>query len=212
MPKATYSASRLNLWAFALGVSSIIVANKLVSYLTPFKLYFTFSWFLYGEKAAHKWEALTIKLLIPTLVGFLLFYVPYFFLRRIGAPERWLMSTYRYLRRDALVTAQAAGFFAAFVLAWPLIAYWDLLMAPELQDKKAVFFLVYPLYFAAYYYFAGLGVALATLTTRNQLPEHIFERERTRLGWIEATQHTFMGIATSALATYLASSLGSVGH
>jgi hypothetical protein len=84
-------------------------------------------------------EALAIKLLIPCLMGFALFYLPY----------RWMIWTrgsnvnyrriYRYLAKEAHLTAIVVGFFAALLMAWPFIVYWDILQRPDLLSLRFPF-------------------------------------------------------------------------
>lgn len=81
-------------------------------------------------------------------------------------------------------------------------------MQPVLQHLQFPFLCVYFLYFISFSYFAGLGVHLARLTVREQLPQPTTRDLGARLAWLEAVQTSFMGIVTSAIATYFASILG----
>jgi hypothetical protein len=115
---------------------------------------------------------------------------------------------YRYLALQASLTARAVGFFSSLLLAWPFIVYWDVLMQPVLQHLQFQFLCVYFLYFILYSYFAGLGVNLARLTVLEHLPQPATRDLMGRLAWLETVRTSFMGIITSAIATYLASILG----
>src|SRR5215475_3131202 len=67
----------INLYAFVGGMFGILILTKVSSFLAPYKLYFSFSSFLYSDRSIYRWEALVLKLLIPCAVGFLLFYLPF---------------------------------------------------------------------------------------------------------------------------------------
>lgn len=202
------SRSSINPFAFAAAVFGVVVFTRLASYLTPYKLYFSFSSFLYSHRTIYRWEALALKLLIPCLVGFLLFYLPHRWMVLTRGSHVNFRTLYRYLARQSDVTARAAGFFAALLLAWPFIIYWDVLMQPELQHLRFPFLCVYFLYFVSFAYFAGLGVNLARVLLRSQLPRQSAGQAVGRLAWLETVRTSFLGIVTSAIATYFASVLG----
>ena len=205
----TASRTSINPYGFSLGVFAVAFLTKAVSYLTPYKLYFSFSSFLYSSREIFRWEALTIKLLIPCVVGFLLYYLPFQWMRLTRGERISYQTVYRYLALQADLTARSTGFFSALLLAWPFIVYWDILMQPDLQRLQFPFLCVYLLYFVSYAYFAGLGVALGRLALRRELPAAATRDLQGRLGWVEAVRTSVMGIVTSAIATYFASSLGS---
>jgi len=197
----------INPYAFAGGVFAVVFLTKLVSYLTPYKLYFSFSSFLYSHRSIFRWEALGLKLLIPCMVGFLLFYLPCQWMR-LGGSRSGYRVIYRYLALQSDLSARFVGFLSALLLAWPFIIYWDVLMQPDLQHLQFSFLLVYLLYFISYSYFAGLGVNLARFAVRRHLPERATRGIDGRLAWLEAVRTSTLGIITSAIATYFASRLG----
>lgn len=201
----------INAPAFLVSVLATILLTKLASYLTPYKLYFSFSSFLFSTRSLFRWEALAIKLVIPAVVGFLAFYLPFQWMQMPADGTRSYWSIYRYLAQQSESTARAAGFFSALLLAWPFIIYWDILMDPTLQHLRFPFMCVYLLYFASYAYFAGLGIELARLVLRHRLPAAATRETSTRLAWVEAVRTSFMGVVTSAIATYFASRLGAGG-
>ena len=194
--------------AFAIGVFLTVVLTKAVSYLTPYKLYFSFSSFLYSERSLFRWEALAIKLLIPAIVGFVLYYVPFQWMRATGGGKAGYRSVYRYLALQADPTARTVGFFSALLLAWPFVVYWDVLMAPTMLHLRVAFLCIYLLYFVSYAYFASLGVYLAQFAVRQYLPVQVRREAIGRLGWLNAIRTSTLGIVTSAIATYLAAHLG----
>jgi hypothetical protein len=202
------SRKSINPYAFTGGVFAVVVLTKVTSYLTPYKLYFSFSSFLYSHRSLFRWEAFTLKLLVPCVVGFLLFYLPFQWLRLTRGNRINYRTIYRYLALQANLTARAVGFFASLLLAWPFIVYWDVLMNPVLQPLQFPFLCVYFLYFMSYSYFAQLGVDLARLTLRVHLPQPATHNPEGHLAWLEAVRTSFMGIVTSAIATYAASALG----
>ena len=197
----------LNPYAFAAGVFGVVLLTKVVSYLTPYKLYFSFSSFLYSHRSIFRWEALTLKLMIPCVIGFLLFYLPLQWMRLTGSRPGYRMI-YRYLALQSDLSARFVGFFSSLLLAWPFVIYWDVLMQPDLQHLRLSFLVVYLLYFISYSYFAGLGVNLARFAARNNLPARATRGVEGRLAWLEAIRSSTLGIITSAIATYFASRLG----
>ncbi|HYR10282.1 MAG TPA: hypothetical protein VEQ60_21080 [Longimicrobium sp.] len=198
----------INPAAFAGGVFGIVFLTKAASYLTPYKLYFSFSAFLYSSRDLYRWESLTLKLLIPAVIGFLLFYLPHRWMTLSRETDGGYRVVYRYLAAQSDVTARAAGFFSALLMAWPFITYWDVLMQPDLQRLRFPFLCIYFLYAVSYAYFAGVGINLARLAMRSRLPQTATRHVPQRLAWLEAVRTSFMGLLTSAIATYFASVLG----
>ena len=195
----------INLIWFSLGVFSVVVMTKLSSYLAPHKLYFTFSSFLYSSGSFMKWESLAIKLLIPFIVGFLIFYVPFLLLQSMPVNSVRTRSIYDYLRNQSVLTARASAFFAALLLAWPLIVHWDILISPALRSLRTQYLLVYFIYFVAYSYFAGSGVYFAHYILRNRLPSVFNCSTDGGVSWILSLQSAVIGVITSAIATNLIS-------
>lgn len=193
--------------AFAIGIFLIVTLSKLASYLTPYKMYFSFSAFMFsgGEQ---RWHGLAIKLLIPSIAGYLLYAVPFRWLAMTRS-NSGLREVYRYLAREAATTARLAGFFSALLMAWPFLAFWDVLMEPSLQHLRLQFLVVYFLYFVAYAYFADLGVSLARLSVRSRLPSNATRDLNQGISWLSAVHASLMGTVTSAIATFLVAQLAS---
>jgi hypothetical protein len=61
------------------------------------------------------------------------------------------------LRLQWSPTIFLGGFSAAFLSAWPIIVYWDLLSNPAVTHLKWIFFVLYLLYMLGYGYIALLG-------------------------------------------------------
>jgi hypothetical protein len=209
-PVAWEGVKAVNIYGFALGIFATLMLTKLASYLTPYKLYFSFTSMLYDDRAAFKWEALIIKLAIPCIVGFCLFYLPHRWMVWTRDGSRSYRRIFRYLAREARLTAMTVGFFAALLSAWPFIVYWDVLQRPDLIDRRLPFLFVYLLYFIAYAYFTGFGVSLAQLVLRQSLTRSMNADIPQRVAWFDAIRTSFFGLVTSAVATYLASGLSGV--
>jgi hypothetical protein len=201
--------SSINAGSFILGVAGIVFLTKAASFLTPYKLYFTFSSFLYGDTHVFRWESLTIKLAIPCFVGFCQYYLAFEWMRITDGSKVSYRALYRYLARQATPTAQLTGFFSALLLAWPIIVYWDIVVVPDRIGLKTPFLFVYGLYFIAYAYFADLGTELARLLLRTRLPRAETAGTSGRLSVLDSIRKSLMGVIASAIATYLASRLGS---
>jgi hypothetical protein len=209
-PVAWEGVKAVNIYGFTLGIFATLMLTKLASYLTPYKLYFSFTSMLYDDRAAFKWEALIIKLAIPCIVGFCLFYLPHRWMVWTRDGSRSYRRIFRYLAREARLTAMATGFFTALLSAWPFIVYWDVLQRPDLIDRRLPFLFVYLLYFIAYAYFTGFGVSLAQLVLRQSLTRSMNADIPQRVAWFDAIRTSFFGLVTSAIATYLASGLSGV--
>jgi hypothetical protein len=138
----------VNPYAFALGTASIVILTKVASFLTPYKLYFTFSSFIYGESKIFRWESLTIKLAIPCVVGFCLYFLPFHWMRITSGSRISYRVLFRYLSRQSELSAKMSGFFSSLLMAWPFIVYWDIMMRPDKLDLKLPFwlFICYILY------------------------------------------------------------------
>ena len=209
-PIAWEGVKAVNIYGLTLGIFSILLLTKLASYLTPYKLYFSFTSMLYDDRAAFKWEALIIKLTIPCIVGFCLFYLPHRWMVWTRDGSRSYRRIFRYLAREVRLTAMSAGFYAALLTTWPFIVYWDVLQRPDLIERRLPFLFVYLLYFIAYSYFTGFGVSLAQLVLRDRLTRGMNAEIPQRVAWFEAIRTSVFGLVTSAIATYLASGLSSV--
>ncbi len=96
---------------------------------------------------AVSWIGLVIKLAIPFLVGF--------------------VAALIWTEEDTLPSARLAGVLAAFVLVWPALMYWDIVVPHSLHDKENVFLLLYLTYWLAYGALCGAGVAVSRFVRRN---------------------------------------------
>lgn len=198
----------INPYAFSIGIFSIIILVKLASYLTPYKLYFSFSSFIYDQTNTYRWESLIIKLAIPSIVGFFLYYIPFQWIKLTGGSIIGYRVIFRYLSQQSSLSAKAVGFFSALLLAWPFIAFWDILMHPLLHEFKLQFYCIYFLYFMSYSYFSEFGINIAKIILKNELPSAETHNLSGKLAFFENIRISFIGIIISGIATYLASILG----
>jgi len=194
--------------AFLSGLFGILCLTKLSDYLTPYKLYFSFSSFFFDDttRATHRWEALGIKLLIPFVVGFSIFYIlvhiyVHFDKNGLSPP------TLAYITEQAEITTRYSGFFSALLMAWPFLVYWDIMIRPDLANYRWGYLIVYILYALSYGYFCMLGVLIAKLYMNNLLPKLSTAGISDRLSWLQGIRSSFLGIVTTAIATFLATRL-----
>lgn len=192
-----------NIPAFIFIIGWTIAMTKLSSLLAPLDLYFTFASFLFGVGNVRP-EALAIKLLIPLSAGFVAFYLPARFGPVLAPTQKALRRLWLYLSFEAARSAFAGAFFAAIVMAWPLMSYWDLLAVAEVRDYRIAFLFIYGLYGLAFGYFASSGVALAKLTLRGRISDHLSRGSEQVTPAFELMKGGLLGASTSALATFFA--------
>lgn len=142
---------------FVTAVFGILIVGRALSLVVPTEFYFTFQSLFADRPNNNLALALVGKMLAPAVVGALFGAVIY---RRhlSGLSAHSSAAAFlRRLRRQWTPTVFAAGFFAAFLSAWPIVVYWDLLSNPEVSHLKYLFFVLYVLYMLAYGYMALLG-------------------------------------------------------
>jgi hypothetical protein len=203
-------SNQLNPAAFAVTVFGVVILHKLVSFLTPYKLYFSFSSFLYNQTGALRWQSLALKLALPALFAFVFYVLAYRFLesqQRYGRPADRVLA----FVSDALEPSLKMGaLFAAILLAWPFLVYWDILIEPTLRDRRFMFVVAYLLYFAAYYFFAGLGVQLAkAYLARGRKTHSLLAEGVGDFSWLAPLRDAAAGAVTSLLASGLTAMAGS---
>jgi hypothetical protein len=192
----------INWEGLVIGIALIVLLTKLSSYLTPFKMYFSFSSFLFDDMSNSAWLSLTIKLLIPLVVGYVLFTLPFYWMLKGTTSRRSLLAYYRYIGRQSEYTAVAAGVSAAVLQTWPMIEYWDVLVQPEYYRFRLSFLLIYFLYFVSYGYFALLGVYLGTIQYRRYLPAGEAGRAIAGVQWIDAVRAALIASASTGIAAF----------
>lgn len=196
----------INIYGLILGIIGIIILTKLSSHLTPYRLYFTFTSFLFEDESTLKWYSLLIKLMIPCAVGFLLIYIPIQYLRTSENNDKTKTSI-NYISNQSTQTARAVGFYSALLLAWPYITHWDMLMHPVYHHLKTPYMMVYFIYMISYAYFAELGVNLGSIAASKAM-NNIEVKLDKKYMWIETIRTSFMGVVTSGIASYFATTLG----
>jgi len=139
---------------------AVLVGSRLLSLAIPSEYYFTFQ-ALFSDRPSQKMVLSVLgKMLSPFLVGF----VAGWLLDRVtrqseGINRRATLA--RRLRQRWSPSVFLGAFSAAFISAWPMIVYWDLLANPEVAHLKALFFLLYLIYMLAFGYVALLGLLAA---------------------------------------------------
>jgi hypothetical protein len=189
---------------FIMMVSFIIVSVKASSYLEPFNLYYTFTTLFIDSKTdAYSW-ALLIKLAIPFIVGFLVLSAAFTIAKRISPSSvgKKMESSCEY---NGAVSAYYSGFFGAFVLAWPMILYWDILASPEIWPHRKLLVFIYILYFFSYGFLCSAGSKLAiAIAVKKERKER---KERKSLLYFDSIRDSFIGAAGAGVATLLLSKL-----
>jgi hypothetical protein len=205
-PTSAIIRTSINPYAFAISVAATFLLSRLASYLTPFKLYFSFQSFLFSTDDKLKWTSLGIKLLVPTFIGFCLFYLPHHWLS-LSNDKSGSDPLVRYLGEQADLTARCSAFFAALLMAWPFIIYWDLMVPPNLNEHRVAFYFIYLLYFISYAYFSSLGVLIARWFVGEKLSEFEQLELNKTATLMEGVRTSAIGVLTSGFATYLSTNL-----
>jgi hypothetical protein len=184
----------INVLIFATHVVLVVLLTRLSSVLDPFGLYFTFQSLFFGTEGTFAPWALLVKLLIPLISGAAIVAI---------AIAVAIGMRHRTLPRNADLSAQVGGFFAAILMSWPMIVHWDALAAREVADKYGAFVLIYCLYAIAFFYLSGIGAALAL---------RLFERKRApegeKVSWRKVILEAGFATVTTAMATFFLSELG----
>jgi hypothetical protein len=104
------------------------------------------------------------------------------------------------------MTVTAAGFLTAFLLAWPYILLWDVLIDTSLRDYRLVFLIAYALYFVSFAYVARsayqLALAIQTGAWRSFDP---FSKEVLDSPLIKPVITTISGIIAATVSSFLTS-------
>jgi hypothetical protein len=179
---------------------AVLVVSRLLSLAIPSEYYFTFQ-SLFSDRPSQKLALAVLgKMFAPALVGFTAGWLRDVATRQADGVNRHA-SLARRLRQRWSPSVFLGAFSAAFISAWPMIVYWDLLANPEVAHLKVVFFALYLVYMFAFGYVALLGL-LAAVFVREQLrsdpqsPRAVSVAELTRVGalWL-----LHSGIASVAL-------------
>lgn len=185
--------------------SSILINLLLIrfaAFFLPDRLYFSFSSFLFDTKDLDKPAAIAIKLSFPFfsafLVGFVIILAARHLYRRDFADNDAIWAEY----------ANSVGFgafAAAFVMAWPYILLWDVLVDPLVSQHRLIFLISYFAYFVAAGLFAlaGFNLSLA-LSNRRLEPTKITLRGLLESKFITPIIDALGGTASAVIATLIA--------
>lgn len=135
----------------------VLATSRLLAVVIPSEFYFTFQSLFSDRPAQNMVLAVLGKMAAPLVVGALVGWIVLRAAREAPGVSR-KASFARRLRERWSPAVFLGCFFAAFVSAWPMIVYWDLLANPELVHLKPVFLLLYLLYMFAYGYVGLLGL------------------------------------------------------
>jgi hypothetical protein len=139
---------------------AVLAASRLFSLVVPSEYYFTFQ-SLFSDRPSQRMVVSVLgQMLAPFAVGFAAGWL-LDVMARNGPGVHRDATLARRLRRRWTPSVFIGGFSAAFVSAWPMIVYWDLLANPEVAHLKAVFFALYVVYMLAFGYVALLGLLCA---------------------------------------------------
>lgn len=146
---------------------AVLVVARLLSLSIPSEYYFSFQ-SLFSDRPSQKIVLAVLgKMLAPFFVGLVAGWVLDAMARQPGRVSR-NATLARRLRQRWSPSIFIGAFSAAFISAWPMIVYWDLLANPEVANLKAVFFVLYLVYMLAYGYVALLGL-LTAIFLREQM-------------------------------------------
>ena len=166
----------LDLYLFLITVFGTLIITRGLALLVSTEFYFTFQSLFTDRPAQNLIVALLSKMVGPLACGFAL---GWFISSRVLYRDKSLKDVSalkRRFMRQWSPTIFLGGFSAAFVSAWPIIVYWDLLSNPVVTHLKPIFFILYLLYMFGYGYIALLGFLGAVFVR-----ERFFLNERNTL-------------------------------
>jgi hypothetical protein len=181
----------------------IVAISQLISRVVPVGIYFSFRAFLYEGEGSNKYIALTIKLLIPAVSGFVIAIGNAFIASRSSTSDLKL-HLYSTLKEGVYQSSFfCAGFFASMLQAWPQIAYWDAFADPRVYNLKPYFFGAYGLYMISFGYFCLAGGMLGASLFSGSQHELYFPGESTIRRFIVVARNGVLGFIASGLGTLL---------
>ena len=114
---------------FVTVIFGILVVGRVISLMVPLEYYFTFQSLFTDRSPQNLALALFGKMLAPLLTGFGCGLLAYVSARHAVTPGKTFVGFARRLRLQWSPTVFLGGYFAAFISAWPMILYWDLLIS-----------------------------------------------------------------------------------
>lgn len=192
-----------------LAILANLAVVRLNGILLPDSLYFSFSAFLFDNRDLDRPLALAAKLAMPFLVAFAAIAAIHA-LRNARQKATGHPGPFdRLLEEQANATLVAAAFATAFLLAWPYILLWDLLIDPEYHRYRLLYTLAYMAYFIGYGYFALAGANTArALMARQETRAALTLGTLIDQPFIRPLANAATGSLTTALATFLATRVG----
>jgi len=142
---------------FVASVFCILSVGRMLSLIIPSEFYFTFQSLFTDRTSQSLVLALLGKMTAPLASGCA--FGGFIYTRALSAvsPTSTFSGFARRLKLQWSPTMFLSGFFAAFLSAWPIIVYWDLLSNPEVGHLKPIFLLLYLLYMFGYGYITLFG-------------------------------------------------------
>ncbi|MQA38624.1 hypothetical protein [Rugamonas aquatica] len=185
--------------SLVLMVFLIMALGRLLSLLIPTEFYFTFQSLFSDRPSRTVVLSLLLKMSAPLLASFISGY--WLYRRGGGRGTSTCHSFYKRLRVQWMPTFFLAGFSAAFLSAWPIIVYWDLLSNPEIGHLKLTFFGIYALYMFAFGYITLMGLLAAVFVGEHldEIPADEKMVSKKELGRVGALWLINSGIATSIM-------------
>ena len=190
---------RINLLYFVAQILLVVAFTRLSSYLESLDLYFQFSDLFFGATSNLNIFAILIKLAIPMVAAAVLTFA----IVRMSSIG-WLFNFDGEARFELLTSIQVGGFFAAFLMSWPLIIHWNILASEILLPYYEVFLIIYFLYAFAYYLLSGVGARLMIRVNKSSQDGDLDDLVAARKIVFESVLSTFSaGIATFVLGGLL---------
>lgn len=149
--------SLIDAYLFVALVFCILSVGRVLSLIIPSEFYFTFQSLFTDRPSQNLVLALFGKMMAPLASGFAFGWFVYIRALSAVSPPRAFSSFARRLKLQWSPTLFLSGFFAAFLSAWPIIVYWDLLSNPEVGHLKPIFLILYLLYMFGYGYVTLFG-------------------------------------------------------
>ncbi|WP_338663008.1 hypothetical protein VQH23_23065 [Pararoseomonas sp. SCSIO 73927] len=143
---------------FAVVVAATMVLSRLISLLLPVDYYFTFESLFSDRSPRLIMVSLITKMAAPLLAGAACGVLLYGRSVRAANARLPFRRFARRLKAQWVPTLFLAGFATAFLSAWPMVVYWDLLANPTIAHLKPAFFLLYLIYMVAFGYVALCGL------------------------------------------------------
>lgn len=141
---------------------------------------------IYGIPTDNIVVAFLLKLLPPLAAGFLVAAI---------------------LRSDRAADVGLGAALVAFLLCWPVVLLWNVVVAQEFRSSWPIVFALYASYILAYYFLAKLGAQLGLNAAASRLPEAMARS----VDWTKVFSTTATSLVTSAIVAILTWTFASAG-